>query len=257
MGGAIAVAISKSLKKGYTQRLADNCTEKAAALAKRIGADVGDNLTLASECDILFLGVKPQVMPILAGEIKDTLLGRGKEVCVVSMAAGISLADYADMLGADTPVIRIMPNTPVSVGEGMILWCANGAVTKEQREMFCELMVSAGSLDEIPERLIDAAGCISGCGPAFVSMFAEALADGGVLCGLPRDKAMAYAMQTLIGTATLAAETGIHPGALKDAVCSPGGTTIEGVAALEKGGFRGDVMGAVIAAYEKTLKLTK
>lgn len=257
MGGAIAVAISKSLKEGYTQRLADNCTEKAAELANRTGADVGDNLTLAAECDILFLGVKPQVMPMLVEEIKDTLCRRGKEVCVVSMAAGISLADYADMLDADTPVIRIMPNTPVSVGEGMILWCANGAVSDEQKQLFVELMANAGKLDEIPEKLIDAAGCISGCGPAFVSMFIEALADGGVLCGLPRDKALAYAMQTLIGTATLALETGIHPGALKDAVCSPGGTTIEGVAALEKGGFRGDVIDAVVAAYEKTLKLTK
>ena len=257
MGGAIAIAVSSALKEGYTLGLADNCTEKAQSLAEKIGASVKDNLTLAAECDMLFLGVKPQVMPMLADEIRETLIGRGKDVCVVSMAAGISLADYAAMLGADTPVIRIMPNTPVSVGEGMILWCANGAVSDEQKRLFVELMVHAGKLDEIPEKLIDAAGCISGCGPAFVSMFIEALADGGVLCGLPRDKALAYAMQTLIGTATLATETGIHPGALKDAVCSPGGTTIEGVAALEKGGFRGDVMGAVTAAYEKTLKLTK
>lgn len=257
MGGAIAMAVSSVLKEGYTLSLADNCTEKAQALAEKIGASVKDNLTLASECDVLFLGVKPQVMPILADEIKETLRSRGREVCVVSMAAGISLADYADMLGADTPVIRIMPNTPVSVGEGMILWCANSAVNDEQKQLFIGLMANAGKLDEIPEKLIDAAGCISGCGPAFVSMFIESLADGGVLCGLSRDKALAYAMQTLIGTATLALETGIHPGALKDAVCSPGGTTIEGVAALEKGGFRGDVINAVVAAYEKTLKLTK
>lgn len=257
MGGAIAVAISKAIGADDVQYVSDADAQKASALAAEIGAQVSDNMTLARECDVLVLGVKPQVMPLVAEQIASTVRERGDKILVVSMAAGISLDDYAKMLGEQAPVIRIMPNTPVSVGEGMILWCAGACVSDEQISTFTSVMSRAGELDMIPEGLIDAAGCISGCGPAFVSMFIEALADGGVRCGVPRDKAMKYAIRTLIGTATLASETKIHPGALKDAVCSPGGTTIEGVIALENGSFRGDVAGAVIAAYEKTIKLTK
>ena len=115
----------------------------------------------------------------------------------------------------------------------------------------------AGLVDQVPEGLIDAASCVSGCGPAFAYLFLEALADGGVACGLPRDKALAYAAQMLAGSARMVLETGAHPGALKDAVCSPGGSTIQGVRALEKGGLRAAAMDAVLAAYEKTQELGK
>ena len=149
-----------------------------------------------------------------------------------------------------------MPNTPAEVGRGMILYTANtrgsGSIP-----VFLRAMEAAGRLDAIEERLIDAASAISGCGPAFVYMFIEAMADGGVMSGLPRDKAMLYAAETLIGAAEVVKQTGRHPGALKDAVCSPGGSTIEGVKALEDGKMRGTVSGAVVAAYEKTLKLGK
>ena len=156
----------------------------------------------------------------------------------------------------NVPIIRIMPNTPAEVGYGMILYTTN---TKgdESVSLFLEVMAAAGQLDAIEERLIDAASAISGCGPAFVYMFIEALADGGVMSGLPRDKAMLYAAETLIGAAEVVKQTGRHPGALKDAVCSPGGSTIEGVKALEDGKMRGTVSGAVVASYEKTLKLGK
>ena len=149
-----------------------------------------------------------------------------------------------------------MPNTPAAIGEGMILYCAEG-VEPEEKTAFVDVMQAAGSFDELSESLIDAGSAVSGCGPAFVYPFIEAMADGAVACGLPRAKAQLYAAQTLVGAARLVLESGDHPGALKDAVCSPGGSTIQGVRALEQNGFRSAVMEAVIAAYEKTVALGK
>ena len=139
----------------------------------------------------------------------------------------------------------------------MVLYSANAKAGKKEIETFCKALSAAGVVDPIPEDKIDAASALSGCGPAFVALFAEALADGAVECGLPRDKAALYAAQTILGTAKLILESGKHPGQIKDAVCSPGGTTIEGVHALEQNGFRAASMNAVAAAYEKTLKLKK
>ena len=139
----------------------------------------------------------------------------------------------------------------------MILYTVCSRVSAESEELFLAVMGKSGKLDKIPEALIDAGSALSGCGPAFVFMFIEALADGGVLCGLPRDKALAYAAQTLLGSAKLLSESGKHAGELKDAVCSPGGSTIEGVRTLEEGAFRGVVTDAVIASFEKTKKLGK
>jgi len=167
------------------------------------------------------------------------------------------MADIRRMAGAEYPIIRIMPNTPVSVGEGMILYDHTDNVPAEAVKVFCEMMRFAGRLDPLPEKLIDAGSAVSGCGPAFACLFLEALADGGVACGLPRDKAMEYATQMLLGTAKLALESGRHPGELKDAVCSPGGSTIAGVRALEQGSFRAAAMNAVEAAFVRTKELGK
>ena len=154
----------------------------------------------------------------------------------------------------DCPVIRMMPNTPAAIGAGVVQYCGQG-VTVEELDDFAALIAPAGLVDPVPEGMIDAASALSGCGPAFAYMFLEALADGGVACGLPRDKALAYAAQMLEGAARMVLESGRHPGALKDAVCSPGGTTIQGVRTLEEQGFRAAAMDAVIAAYEKTVRL--
>ena len=250
MGGALAAAAAKY--KDAEIRLFDKDEDKAKALAERIGGIVCD-IDGVCACELVFLGVKPNIIPIVADEIAKKVAASG--ATVISMAAGVSLAKLAVMLG-DLPIIRIMPNTPAEVGYGMILYTANekGAGTVS---LFLESMAAAGKFDAIDERLIDAASAISGCGPAFVYMFIEALADGGVMSGLPRDKAMLYAAETLIGAAEVVKQTGRHPGALKDAVCSPGGSTIEGVKALEDGKMRGTVSGAVVASYEKTLKLGK
>jgi len=150
-----------------------------------------------------------------------------------------------------------MPNTPVAVGSGVILYDETENVTQEQVKQFCENMRFAGLLDHLDEHLIDAGSAVSGCGPAFADLFMEALADGGVACGLPRAKAQLYAAQMLMGAAKLVLESGRHPGELKDAVCSPGGSTIAGVRALEQRAFRAACMEAVEAAYRRNKELGK
>ena len=195
-------------------------------------------------------------MEALLEPLKFIFDERSDRFVLCSMAAGLSIARIQEMAGEDFPVIRIMPNTPASVGEGMIQYCSSN-VTAEEEQEFCRLMAKAGRLDPVPESLMDAASCVSGCGPAWVYQFIEALADGGVACGLPRAKAQEYAAQTLLGSARLVLESGMHPGALKDAVCSPGGSTIQGVRVLEEKGLRGAVMDAVIAAYNKTKEMGK
>ena len=153
-------------------------------------------------------------------------------------------------------MVRIMPNTPAAIGAGVVQLCA-ADVTGEEKEELLHLLSGAGLVDEIPESLMDAASAVSGCGPAFAYLFLEALADGAVACGLPRDKALRYAARMLEGAARLADQSGTHPGVLKDAVCSPGGSTIEGVRVLEEHGFRAAAADAVIASYRKTLELGK
>ena len=190
-------------------------------------------------------------------EIGPVLAGRKDRFVLVTMAAGLTMERIAAMAGGDYPVIRIMPNTPCAVGEGVILCDANERVTEEELTEFMDDMSGAGVVDRLEERLIDAGSAVSGCGPAFVCLLLEALADGGVACGLPRRKALLYAAQMVKGTAALQLATGEHPGAMKDAVCSPGGTTIAGVRALEERGFRSAAMDAVIAAVEKTKELGK
>lgn len=256
MGGALAAAVARSAPNAKLL-LCDACAEKAASLALALGAEATDLEAVALQSDHLFLGVKPQTLPALFETLTPLLSRREVAPVLISMAAGISLSTLSGYVGEGTPIIRIMPNMPASVGEGMILYTPNASVSEPALAVFLAAMSGAGMLDRIDEEKIDAASALSGCGPAFVYLFAEALADGAVACGLPRDKALLYASQTLAGASKMLLETGMHPAALKDAVCSPGGTTIEGVKALEDGAFRAATMQAVIAAYEKTLKMGK
>ena len=254
MGGALAVSAAKVLSGGQIY-LANRTPAKAEALAQQIGAVATDNDAIAVECDYLFLGVKPQMMQELLDSLRLLLAARKTPCVLVTMAAGLTMASIRSMLGLDLPVIRIMPNVACRAGQGLTLYTCSADVTAEQKREFLRILSASGRLEELDEHLIDAGSAVAGCGGAFACLFMEALADGAVSCGLPRDKAMRYARQMLLGTAALARETGTHPGAIKDAICSPGGTTIAGVRALESRGFRAAAMDAVIAAYERTLEL--
>ncbi len=256
MGGALARAAIKSIGSENIF-VFDVDTKKVKAFADETDVNIADAEYIVLNCDYIFLGVKPQMLKALFEKIAPVLEERTTDFVLVSMAAGVSMSTISNMAQVDCPIIRIMPNMPVAVGEGMILYTSNEFVSMEDIEGFLGSMKYAGVLDKIDEDKIDAASCVSGCGPAFAFMFCEALADGAVECGLPRDKALLYAAQTLAGSATMLMETGEHPGKLKDAVCSPAGSTIEGVKALEEGAFRASAMNAVKAAYKRTLELSK
>ena len=251
MGAALARVLRKTVP-GHEVLLSNRTAVKAQTLAAELNCRAADNKTVAGQAKYIFLGVKPQMMQEMLDGIKETLSARTDRFVLVTMAAGVKIDSINEMLGAKYPVIRIMPNTPVAIGEGVVLYSASEDVFMDEITDFSNCMRNVGILDRLDENLIDAACAVSGCGPAFVYMFAQALADGAVECGLPRAKAARYAAQTLIGSARLILESEKHPEQLKDEVCSPGGTTIAGVHALEKDGFRGAVMDAVKSAFDKT-----
>lgn len=257
MGGALAHAVAAA-EGTHQLLLVNHSPEKAAAVAAETGGTVVDNAVAAAEADYLFLGVKPQMYPEVLGSLAPVLQSRGGSCVLISMAAGVFIVRVQELLGGGAErchIIRIMPNTPVSIGEGVILYACGADVTAAEEQAFLHLLSKAGRLSALPESLIDAGSAVSGCGPAFVDLFVEALADGGVACGLPRRAALEYATQMTVGAAKLILETGAHPGALKDAVCSPAGSTIAGVRTLETAALRAAVMNAVIAAYERTKAL--
>lgn len=256
MGGALARAASKAMPADDIL-LTNKTQSKAELLAAELGCRAAEKELVANRCGYLFLGVKPQMMAGLLAEIAPVLAARTDRFVLVTMAAGMTMADIRRLSGGDYPVIRIMPNTPVSIGQGVILYDHTPDVTQEELDCFCRGLSRAGLLDPLPENLIDAGSAVTGCGPAFADLFLEALADGGVANGLPRAKALTYAAQMLLGSAALQLETGSHPGQLKDAVCSPGGSTIAGVRALEQRAFRAAVLEAVDAAVKRTKELGK
>lgn len=256
MGGALAIAAAKAINPEFIV-LSNRTAAKAEALASKLNCRVAAKEQIASECTFLFLGVKPQQMGALLDELSPILAQRKNEFVLVTMAAGLTMERIQTMAGGTYPVIRIMPNTPCAAGEGVIMYDKTENVSDAALELFLEDMRFAGVLDHLPENLIDAGSAVAGCGPAYAAMFLEALADGGVACGLPRQKALLYASQMLLGTAKLALETGKHPGQLKDEVCSPGGSTIAGVRALEDGAFRAAVIDAVKRAHERNQELGK
>lgn len=255
MGGALARAVCKT-QGASNVYLANRTRAKAEKLSEELGCRVCENADVCWN-DFIFLGVKPNMIEGVLKEISDDLMERNTPAVIVSMAAAVSIEKLEGYIGGKYPIVRIMPNTPVSVGEGVILYARNEAVSDEQMKELLEALSQAGRCVEMPEKLIDAGSAVSGCGPAYAFMFIEALADGAVACGLPRKTATELAAQMVLGSARLVLESGTNPIELKDAVCSPGGTTIQGVRTLEEKGFCGSAMDAVIASYEKTLELAK
>jgi pyrroline-5-carboxylate reductase len=251
MGGAIARALSKAT----TDILISDRSGKANALAQELGCTYSDVQTVACSCDRIFLGVKPHMMKDVLGGLQEALQQR--KPLLITMAAGVTIAQIEEYAGIRLPVIRIMPNTPVSVGKGVTQYCCNDLVDEAVLSDWLEDMRFCGVVDELEERLIDAASALSGSGPAYMYVMMEALADGAVACGIPRAKALEYAAATLVGAGEIYLSTRQNPGALKDAVCSPGGSTIEGIRALEQHGFRGAVIDCVIAAYKRNKELGK
>lgn len=208
---------------------------------------------LIDRSDIVALAIKPNVMASVLEEIRDRIDGKA----VVSIAAGWSADMIREKIGAEKRVLRLMPNTPLMVGEGMSVFEAPDTLEADESAFIENIFCSLGRVVHAPRKLMDAVTAVSGSGPAYVFMFIEAMADGGVLCGLPRDQAVTLAAQTVLGSAKMVLDTGRHPGALKDVVCSPGGTTIEAVKALEQRGFRGAVIDAVEQCAEKSKELSR
>lgn len=213
------------------------------------------NLEVASSSDVIFLAIKPNIYEPVIKEIREKVK---PGAIVITIAAGQTLKGLTDKFSNDNvKIVRTMPNTPALVQQGMTAVCPAGNLNDEDKQLVLKIFNSIGKAEILSEYLFDAYTGIAGSGPAYVFMFIEAMADGGVLHGLPRDQAMKFAAQTVLGSAEMILSGAGHPGFLKDAVCSPGGTTIEAVATLEKNGFRNAVISAVSACSEKSLKMSQ
>lgn len=256
--GRMATALAKGLVRAeFTSANQITASDVVAAARDHFVHETGgnscvSNAEVVSRAQIVVLAVKPQSMPLVLQELSPLLT---TDHLVISIAAGITLATLTDALGADKHLIRVMPNTPCLVGKGASGFAVGGAATAEDATLVERLLSTVGIAVQLPERLLDAVTGLSGSGPAYAFQMIEALSDGGVRVGLPRDVATRLAAQTLLGAAEMVLTTGQHPAALKDAVTSPGGTTIAGLHALERSAVRAGLIDAVVAATERSREL--
>lgn len=254
MGGSLVRAIAKTISASNIT-LFDTDKVKTEILAKEIGANIGtDAASVAISVNYLFLAVKPG---LVAGVLQDitTVVPEEKLPFFVSIAAGLKIDSLKKAALTQAQFIRLMPNIPASVGEGMIALTCKETVEEKHVKAVKSMLSKAGKVEQVPEYLMDCVTGVSGSGPAYGFMFIEALADAAVKLGMPRNQAYVYAAQTLKGAATMVLETNQHPAVLKDAVCSPGGTTIAAVISLEKNGFRNAVIDATVAAANRSAEL--
>ena len=255
MGASLAKAVWKA-RNTDTILLSNLSQDKVDTFIASYGGQASSNEEIFAEADVIFLAVKPAQISSLLTEFQY-ILEKRQSLLLISIAAGVRLEKLASLVPSQHRFIRMMPNTSVSIGQGVISYALSANCQVDDKEVFCQLLQHAGLLFEISEGLIDAATGLAGCGPAFVYLFIEALADAGVQTGLQRETALQMAAQTVLGAGQLVLESKQHPGVLKDQVCSPGGSTIAGVASLEAHAFRGIVMEAVNKAYKRTKKLGK
>lgn len=254
MGASLAKAVAKEVD-AQDLLLVNRSPQKVQEFISQYGGTASDLEQVFQEAEVIFLGVKPyQICPLL--EEYQGILDQRSNLLLVSMAAGLELEKMTDVIqNGQLGLIRIMPNTPVAIGQGVISLARSQAVTDQQIAQVKQLLAGAGALYEIEEKLMDPATAVAGCGPAFVYQMIEAMADAGVGLGLTREQALQMAAQTFKGAASMVLETGEHPAHLRDAVCSPGGSTIAGVNRLEQVGLRGDIIAGVEAAYKRTQEM--
>lgn len=256
-GNMASAMIGGILKKGiFTKEeiIVSNLTEEGSRRSReKLGVvTTMDNCQVAERAKIVVLAVKPQFYEEVLDEIKDVLT---EEHILVGIAPGKTLSWLEEKCGKPLKIVRLMPNTPAQVGEGMTGVCFNDRVSEEEKQEICAITDSFGCTEVVPERLMEGLSAVTGCSPAYVFMFLEAMADAAVHQGMPRKQAYRLAAQAVLGSAKMLLETEMHPGELKDMVCSPSGSTIEGVRMLEKSGFRSAVFEALCAAAEKGKKL--
>lgn len=252
MGGAILHGALESGVISKDDAIVYDIKEEMMDKAKGWGAALGESdADVCGKCDIVLLAVKPQQAKEALAQCGEALDGKA----LISIVAGVTVERLRGMISGNARILRVMPNTPAMVFEGAFALCADNDLASEEMAAAEELFRSIGVVEKVPETLIDAVCGLSGGGPAYVAMFIEAMADGGVKQGLPRATAYRLAAQTCLGTAKMILDMDIHPGQLKDMVTSPGGTTIEGCEALEKGGMRGAVMECINVATEKSKRL--
>jgi pyrroline-5-carboxylate reductase len=256
--GKMATALAKGfLRAGLAspdQVMGSDVSESArTSFAREAGAQVtAANPEVARFASLLVIAVKPEQVAGVLDEVRPYVSERH---LVISIVAGVTLKKLEEALFEGARVVRVMPNTPALIGASASAYALGEWATREDAQTAQRLFSAVGQAFEVKERLLDAVTGLSGSGPAFVYLMIEALSDGGVAAGLPRDVALKLAAQTVLGSARMVLETGLHPGALKDMVTSPGGTTIEGIHALEQGGVRGALINAVRAAADKAAKL--
>lgn len=255
MGGALIRGMTKIVEPKYITVSAKSFDEAKAFSEQTKCNAVVSNTEAVKGAKFVFIAVKPAFVDEVLREIEPAL---SDDAVVISMAAGIKLEAIAGaLINRKHTLIRIMPNMPAAVGEAMIALSTNIDAKSEDVVVVKTLLEAAGKVELVDEKLMDCVTAVSGSGPAFVFMFIEAMADAAVKLGMPRAQAYTYAAQTVKGSAAMALETGRHPAALKDSVCSPAGTTIEGVAALEQNNFRNSIISAVTAAYNRSVELGK
>ncbi len=252
MGGAIARALAKKTKDIL---LADFFNEKSAALAEELGCKSADNETVVNTCERIFLAVKPQMMAEVLAPLQP--LFAAKKPMIITMAAGITIEKIQQLAGTSLPTVRIMPNTPVTVGAGMVLYSYNEFVSDAEIADLLDDAAECGQWDSIEEELIDAACAVSSCSPAYMYLFLDAMAEGGAICGVPKEKALTYAAAAMIGAAKMVQQSDKTPIELANAVCSPGGSTLAGLQKLNEGNFTQTVIECMKAAYKRNQELGK